>query len=84
VICDCLCNGECYPRNGVCLFIRHMYSFVCTICESMLEVDYEVDEPNSFEDDPQDTFEQGKWILPLHFYLYPNNAYNNVYFSDIA
>jgi hypothetical protein len=46
----------------------------------MLEVDYEVDEPNSFEDDPQDTFEQGKWILPLHFYLYPNNAYNNVYF----
>jgi hypothetical protein len=50
----------------------------------MLEVDCEVDEPNSFEDDPQDTFEQGKWILPLHFYLYPNNAYNNVYFSDIA
>jgi hypothetical protein len=20
--------------------------------------------PNTFEDDPQDTFEQGKWILP--------------------
>ena len=49
----------------------------------MLEVDCEVDEPNSFEDDPQDTFVQGKWILPLHFYLYPNNAYNNVYFLDI-
>jgi hypothetical protein len=46
----------------------------------MLEVDCEVDEPNSFEDDPQDTFMQGKWILPLHFYLYRNNAYNNVYF----
>jgi hypothetical protein len=46
----------------------------------MLEVDYEVDEPNSFED----TFEQGKWILPLHFYLYPSNAYNNVYFSYIC
>jgi hypothetical protein len=61
-----------------------MYSFVCTICESMLEVDYEVDEPKSFEDDPQDTFKQGKWILSLHFYLYPNNAYNNVYFLDIA
>jgi hypothetical protein len=61
-----------------------MYSFVCTICESRLEVDCEVDEPNSFEDNPQDTSEQGKWILPLHFYLYPNNAYNNVYFSDIA
>jgi hypothetical protein len=49
----------------------------------MLEVDCEVDEPNSFEDDPKDTFDQGKWILPLHFYLYPNNAYNNVYFMDI-
>jgi hypothetical protein len=49
----------------------------------MLEVDCEVDKPNSFEDDPQDTFVQGKWILPLHFYLYPINAYNNVYFLDI-
>jgi hypothetical protein len=39
-----------------------------------LEVDYGVDEPNTFEDDPQDTFDQGKWIQPLHFYLYPNNA----------
>jgi hypothetical protein len=55
-----------------------MISFVCKICESILEVDFVVEEPNSFEDDPQDTFEQGKWNLPLHFYLYPNNAYNNV------
>jgi hypothetical protein len=31
--------------------------FVCTIHKSMLEVDREVDEPNSFEDDPLDTFE---------------------------
>jgi hypothetical protein len=61
-----------------------MFSFVCTICESILEADYVVDEPNTFEDDPQDTFEQGKWILPLHFYLYPSNEYNNVYFSDIC
>jgi hypothetical protein len=52
VICDCLCNGECYPGNGVCLFIWRMYSIVCTIRESMLEVECEVDEPNSFEDDP--------------------------------
>jgi hypothetical protein len=43
-----------------------------------------VEEANTFEDDPQDTFEQGKWILPLHFYLYPSNACNNVYFSDIC
>jgi hypothetical protein len=46
--------------------------FVCMIRKSMLEVDYEVDEPNSFEDDPQDTFEQGKWILPLHILFVPN------------
>jgi hypothetical protein len=31
-----------------------------------------VDEPNSFEDDPQETFEQGKWILPLHILFIPN------------
>jgi hypothetical protein len=72
-----------YPCNGVCLFIWRTYSFVCTIRKSMLEVNCEVDEPNTFEDDPQDTFQQGKWIFPLHFYLYPNNAYNNVYFLDI-
>jgi hypothetical protein len=63
---------------GVC------FPFVCMICESILEADFVVEEPNSFEDDSQDTFEQGKWILPLHFYLYPSNAYNNVQFSDIC
>jgi hypothetical protein len=51
---------------GVCIL------FVCMIRKSMLEVDYEVDEPNSFEDDPHDTFEQGKWILPLHILFVPN------------
>ena len=49
-----------YPCTGVCLFIWRTYSFVCAIRKSMLEVDCEVDEPNMFEDDPQDTFEQGK------------------------
>jgi hypothetical protein len=44
-----------------------MFSFVCTICESILEVDFVVEDQNTFEDDPQDTFDQGKWILPLHF-----------------
>jgi hypothetical protein len=49
-----------------------MYSFVCAIRKSMLEVNCEVDEPNMFEDDPQETFEQGKWILPLHILFVPN------------
>jgi hypothetical protein len=44
-----------YPCNGVCLFIWRTYSFVYTIRKSMLEVNCEVDEPNSFEDDPQPT-----------------------------
>jgi hypothetical protein len=35
----------------VYLFGVHIL-FVCTIHKSMLEVDCEVDEPNSFEDDP--------------------------------
>jgi hypothetical protein len=34
----------------------------------------------SFEEDPQDACEQGKWILPLHFLLYPNNTFNKIYF----
>jgi hypothetical protein len=41
---------------GVC------FLFVCTICESLLEADFMVEDQNTFEDDPQDTFEQGKWI----------------------
>jgi hypothetical protein len=61
-----------------------MFYFVCTICESILEADCVVEDPNTFEDDSQDMFEQGKWILPLHFYLYPSNAYKNVYFLDIC
>jgi hypothetical protein len=60
-----------YSYNGVCLFIWCTYSFLCMIRKSMLEVDSEVDEPNSFEDDPQDTFKQGKWILPLHILFVP-------------
>jgi hypothetical protein len=46
--------------------------FVCAIRKSMLEVDSELDEPNTFEEDPQETFEQGKWILPLHILSVPN------------
>jgi hypothetical protein len=61
-----------YPCTGVCLFIWRTYSFICVIRKSMLKVDCELDEPNTFEDDPQDTFEQGKWILPLHILFVPN------------
>jgi hypothetical protein len=54
------------------------------MCESILEVVYVVEDQNKFEEDPHDTFDQGKWILPLHFWLYPNNAYDNIYFRIFA
>jgi hypothetical protein len=49
-----------------------VFSFVCTICESILETDCVVAEPILIEDDPQDTFEQDKCILPLHILFVPN------------
>jgi hypothetical protein len=56
-----------YSCNGMCLFICVCFLFVCTMCESILEVVYVVEDQNKFEEDPHDTFDQGKWILPLHF-----------------
>jgi hypothetical protein len=61
-----VCSVYVYSCNGVCLFIWCMFFFVCMICESILEADFMVEDQNTFEDDPQDTFDQGKWILPLH------------------
>jgi hypothetical protein len=58
--------------------------FVCTICASILEADFVVEDRNTFEDDPHDTFDQGKLILPVHFKLYPNDACNNIYFWIFA
>jgi hypothetical protein len=72
----CLCNG-------VYLFIGVCFLFVWRRA-TLLEADCVVEDLILFEDDPHDTFEQDKWILPLHFYLYPNNAYNKVYFLNIC
>jgi hypothetical protein len=46
----------------------------------MLEVDCEVDKPNTFEDDPHETSSKASGFSLYIFYLYPINAYNNVYF----
>jgi hypothetical protein len=53
------------------------------IRKSMLEVDYEVDEPNSFEDNHRTLSSKASGFSLYIFYLYPSNAYNNVYFLDI-
>jgi hypothetical protein len=42
------------------VYLFGVWFFVCMICESILEVNFVVEEPNSFEDDPPDTFEQAK------------------------
>jgi hypothetical protein len=54
--------------------------FLYVQCANLLEVDCVVEDPNSFEEDQQETFEQGKWILPLHLLLYPNNTCTKIYF----
>jgi hypothetical protein len=52
------------------IYLAYVF-FVCTIHKSLLEVDCEVDEPNSFEDDTHDTFDQGKWTSPFAFLFVP-------------
>jgi hypothetical protein len=37
--------------------------FLYVRCVNLLEADFVVEDLNSCEDDPQDTFDQGNWIL---------------------
>jgi hypothetical protein len=57
--------------NGVCLFIGVCFLFVWQRT-TLLEADCVVEDLNLFENDPQNTLEQGKWILPLHILFVPN------------
>jgi hypothetical protein len=55
-----------------CMFMDWcMFLIVCDMCES-IEADCAVEDLNSFEEETQDDFEQGKWIISLHFCLYPS------------
>jgi hypothetical protein len=65
VMCIYLCSA--------CLFIGVCFIFVWRHT-TLLEAEFVVDELNSFEDGPQDTFEQGKWILPLHILFVPTHC----------
>jgi hypothetical protein len=68
-----ICIVYVYLCNDVCLFIGACL-FLYVRCATLLEADCVVEEPNSFEDDPPNTFEQGKWILPLHILFVPNHC----------
>jgi hypothetical protein len=74
--------NECFIVCWMVYVYLLVYVFFCLYvqCVNLLEADCVVEDPNSFEEDPLETFEQGKWILPLHFCLYQNITYNNVYF----
>jgi hypothetical protein len=48
--------------------------FLYVRCVTLLEADCVVEDPNSFEEDPQDAFGQGKWILPLHILFVPTHC----------
>jgi hypothetical protein len=62
-----------YSCNGACLFMGVHFLFVWQRT-TLLEAEFMVEEPNTFEDDPHDAFEQGKWILPLHILFVPNQC----------
>jgi hypothetical protein len=66
------CNGVCLC-NGACLFIGVCFLLVWQRM-TLLEADFVVEDLNTFEDDPHDTFEQGKWILPLHILFVPTHC----------
>jgi hypothetical protein len=63
-----------YVYIMVCVYLLVYVLLLYVRCATLLEADCVVDEPNSFEDDPQDAFEQGKWILPLHILFVPTHC----------
>jgi hypothetical protein len=61
-----------YEMVHVYLFVYVLFLYVRYA--TLLEADCVVENPNSFEDDPQDAFEQGKWILSLHILFVPTHC----------
>jgi hypothetical protein len=60
-----------YVYEMVHVYLLVYVLFLYVRYATLLEADCAVGDPNSFEDDPQDAFEQGKWILPLHILFVP-------------
>jgi hypothetical protein len=61
-----------YVMVHVYLFVYVLFLYVRYV--TLLEADCVVEDSNTFEDDPQDAFGQGKWILPLHILFVPTRC----------
>jgi hypothetical protein len=61
-----------YVMMRVYLLVYVLFLYVR--CVTIIEADCVLEEPNTFENDPQDAFEQGKWILPLHILFVLNQC----------
>ena len=63
-----------YVYEMVHVYLLVYVLFLYVRYATLLEVDCAVDDPNSFENDPQDSLEQGKWILSLHILFVPTHC----------
>jgi hypothetical protein len=61
-----------YVMVHVCLFVYVLFLYVRYA--TLLEADRVVEDSNMFEDEPHDSLEQGKWILPLHILFVPTHC----------
>jgi hypothetical protein len=61
-----------YVMVHVYLFVYALFLYVRYA--TLLEADRVVEDSNTFEDEPQDSLEQGKWILPLHILFVPTHC----------
>jgi hypothetical protein len=60
-----------YDYVVVHVYLFEYVLFLYVRYATLLEAYCAVGDPNSFEDNPQDSLEQGKWILPLHILFVP-------------
>jgi hypothetical protein len=61
-----------YSCTGVCLFIRAYVLFCMHVTQIDARSGLWARRAKHVEDNPPETFEQGKWILPLHILFVPN------------
>jgi hypothetical protein len=72
VMCVYLYMVYVYVMVHVYLFVYVLFLYVRYA--TLLEADRVVEDSNTFKDEPQDSLEQGKWILPLHILFVPTHC----------